>query len=193
VVDDSAVEQTGMVILQNAGDSSVQSIEIPVDILMRYTNTTRVDWACPLLEIAIACASLSVLVFSSDWWAKNGGTGYRAVPLINVEGLLASFTSKSVEKVGQSTLSLDTGFQIEDRAIGLELGVESQAVMTGPSPQCPDMGLAGLNTELAAAHSVSFGLSGTPDIWKGWFNASPVLMVGSAAGLKRKRWEPMAE
>ena len=192
VVDDSMVEQTGMVALHNTGDSGTPTIEIPVDVLLRYKNTTRADWACPFLEMAIACASLSVLVFSSDWWTKNGGSGFRAVPLINVEGLLASLTAKAIEKAKGPVVSLDTNFKVGDKAVMFQMGLEAQSVMTGPSPQCKDMALSGLNSELASAHPVSFGLEGIPDIWKGWFNASPVVMVGAVAG-KRKRWEPMAD
>ena len=193
VVDDSMVEQSGMVVLQNTGDSDMPSVEIPVEVLLRYTNTTRADWACPLLEIAVSCASLSIMVFSSDWWAKNGGTGFRAVPLINVEGLLASLTPKAIEKAKGPVVTLDTGFKVGDKPIVLVVGKEAQPVMTGPSPQCRDMGLSGLNVELASAHPVSFGLEGTPDVWKGWFNASPIVMVGSAAGQKRRRWEAMSD
>ncbi len=88
-------------------DTVVPDVDIQVDILFRYTNTDWVDWACALLDMAITSGSLSVIVFSYEYWQKNGECGFRAIPIVDVEKLLATVTPTTVARAPVVRLRMD--------------------------------------------------------------------------------------
>jgi hypothetical protein len=71
-------------------NSGADPIDIPIPILLHYTNTTRKDWACNLLEMAIANNALQLFVVNNDFWKNATHSSLRAVPLINTDTLLHS-------------------------------------------------------------------------------------------------------
>jgi hypothetical protein len=62
-------------------------------VLLTYTNCTRKDWACALLEMSVAAGALSMLVFTNDFWRD----GPRAVPIIDTEVRNLRFLAFSYE------------------------------------------------------------------------------------------------
>ena len=78
-----------MVTLVNTG---IEPVDIPIKTLLQYTNCSRKDQACSLLELAIASSALQLLVFNSDYWKTATGSHLRAIPIIDTELLLQSIT-----------------------------------------------------------------------------------------------------
>lgn len=74
-----------MVTLVNTG---IDPVDIPLPVLLRYTNCTRKEQACSLLDIAIASSALQLVVFNSEYWKTATTSHLRAVPLIDTEVLL---------------------------------------------------------------------------------------------------------
>ena len=201
VVEDQDTETSGTVRLMNWGDATTPQIDIPIDTLLRYTNTTRVDWATALLDVAIASNALSVLVFSSEYWHKGLETGFRGVPIIDAETLLAALTPAAAATAGGV---FDTNVEIDKDGVAHYLQIvadpKSQPVENGAPPPLVDFALAGLSTELPSAHMITFNLVSkvdgaiVPSVWRGYFNASPTsLLAPIQLGPKRKRMESMGD
>ena len=217
VLDDSDAETMQLVRLTGpCADPSVPQVDILVETLLKYTNTTRVDWACALLDMAITAGALSLVVFSSEYWTKNGECGFRAIPLVNVEVLLSALvpTAAMEEKIQLRDGPLCAAFTNPEHTVtvdGVEYAVqvvfslESEGVHTGPAPACTDFALTGKDTEIAVGFTIVFNLvpkhvgvyAIIPAVWRGYFNASPtnnsaVLKdLVSGSGTKRKRFQPM--
>ncbi len=204
-----------------SNDTNVPEVDIPVDILFRYTNTDRVDWACALLDMAITSGSLSVIVFSSEYWRKNGECGFRAIPIVDVEKLLSAVTPAAVARAPVVRLRIDgtpcAVLENPGHIVRLEggeytpeilVGLTPEAVHSGSAPLCADFALTGRKTELAVGFAVAFNLKPLPSnadlpaiplVWRGYFNASPLssilptdLLVGGS-GSKRRRFQTMDE
>ena len=204
VVDDQDVEATNTVRLMNWGDGSTPQIDLPLESLLKYTNTTRADWATALLDVAIASNALSVLVFSSEYWHKGLETGFRAVPIIDVETLLAAVTPSAIQSAAREPQGLifPTHVDIDKDGVAHQLQIavdpKSHPVETGAPPPLHDFALTGLSAELQAAHAIAFNLVSqvdgevTPSIWKGFFNAAPTTVLAPLqAGCKHRRLQSM--
>jgi hypothetical protein len=160
-------------------------IVLPAALLLKYTNTTRLDWAVALLNVAIVCNALHVLVFSSDFWTRDGSI-YKGLPLIDTEHLLeCAEPGRNVET--RYTTVVDG----EEFTVFINVESEMHIVQSGPELTTPDFVLAGLETELAQGHPISFSLVNSgrtvSSVWKGFVNAS------RGDGLKRKRLSSMLE
>jgi hypothetical protein len=193
-IDDSEITAHESVRLVNWGDPLIPQIDIPIDVLMKYTNCPRVDWACALLESAIAASAVSVLVFSNDFWK---GTGFKAIPVIDTEVLLADVkTAKSAHPAVYDTL-FRTEVEGNPHTLQIVMYPEPISVESGAPPACDDFALVGLHAELQVAHAVDFNLVNTntrdvvPAVWRGYFNASPAPIAAVCS--KRKRWATMDE
>jgi hypothetical protein len=160
--------------------------------------------------MAIATASLSVLVFSSDYWKKGDESGARALPLIDVETLLSALTPSAVATAATADepfYSFDARSTVEidgvTHKIQIQISAEPEAVASGPPPQSQDFAITGLETELPVAHLIVFNLINAqtgevvPAIWRGYLNATPTNLLGPSAsmmaGVKRKRFQTMAD
>lgn len=81
------VEEFGMVSVTSWSDDPMDNskdIDVPVDILLKYTNSTKLQWATTLLEIAINMQCVSFLVVHSDYFRKGDIlSNYRAIPIID--------------------------------------------------------------------------------------------------------------
>lgn len=177
-------EAGGSVKLVNWGEGF--PVELPTEALMSATNCRRVDWACAMLEVAIAAGAASVLVISNEFW--KGGP--RGVPVICAETLLCGIAGPGIYA---------TPFKMEvegaEAAVELEVGADKLAVPGCKPPACDDFELAGLDTELAEAYPIQFNLKcdgkTIPAVWKGYLNAGPTRF--QAAVGKRKRVQTMDE
>ena len=116
-IHDDEDPEAGMITLVNTG---VEPIDIPVQTLLKYTNCTRKDQACSLLEMAIASRSLGLLVFTNDFWKTATASQLRAVPIINTELLL-----QSVDKIGEkTTFPVDGSVVVEDVTYSIQLHID---------------------------------------------------------------------
>lgn len=219
VLDDGDADTMQLVRLSApCDDPSVPQVDILVETLLKYTNTTSVSWACALLDMAITAGALSLMVFSSEYWTKNGECGFRAIPIVDVDvllGALAPTAVASAEHVQLSNGPLCAVFNNPEHTVavdGIEYVVQvlvslaPEGVHTGPAPTCADFALTGKDTEVAVGYTIVFNLvpkhvgvyAVIPSVWRGFFNASPtnnVLLrdLVSGSGSKRKRFETMVD
>lgn len=177
-------ESGGTLKLAQWGDQ--YPVELQTEALMSATNCKRTDWACALLEVAIAAGAVSILVIANDFW--KGGP--RAVPIICAETLFEGVSGPGVHKT-----SFKADLDGEQATIEIEIGHDQVAVAGDKEPACDDFELAGLDTELAAAYPVQFNIVGennrVPAVWKGYYNAGP--SKSQPMLMKRKRMQTMDE
>ena len=142
-------------------NTGVDPIDIPIHTLLAYTNCVRKDWACSLLEMAIANNALQLLVVNNDFWKDATHSPMRAVPLINTEILLQSIIMPAIEG-GEQIVVFPTHntTMIEDIVyrINVHVDKEPMAVKTGPHPGSVDFVLAGKEVELEKGYKISFNL-----------------------------------
>jgi hypothetical protein len=190
-----------MVQIANWGSGEI--IDIPISILLKYTNHTakpgsepRKDWACSLLELAIATNSLQLLVFSNDFWKTAVHSSLRAVPIINTETMLSSVIPAMIGT--QTTFQTPHETTIDDETYHLQIHVDPEPipVSTGAPPPTQDLILTGSHIELERAYRLTFSLVSAdnefPRYFVGYFNASPHKNQ-PVAGFKRRRPTPYDE
>lgn len=175
-------ETGGTLQLVNLGD--LHHVELPTEQVLSATNCKKMEWACALLEVAIAAGALTVVVVANDFW--KGGP--RGVPIIDAEALLGHCDGS------KAPFTMDVEGKEAD--VQVVIGTECVAVQGSKLPSCDDFELAGPDTELSAAYAVQFNLWTNPDtcvpaIWKGFLNAGPTTAMPVLA--KRKRWATMDE
>lgn len=199
-VGDEDADHLGTVKVTNWGDPSIPNVDITTDVLLKYTNSPKVQWAVALLDVAIACNALSLVVFSNDYWTKGGESGFRAIPIIDAEALLGALVPCEVPNAPVDTTDGFLGFNTnqtvevdgQEHSVQIQISPDPTPVQTGAPPPCHDLALVGPNTELQSAHAVRFNLISketgavTPSVWHGFFNASPCTIL-APTGPKRKR------
>jgi hypothetical protein len=180
-----------MITLVNSG---AEPIDIPVSILLQYTNSTRKDYACSLLELAIANNALQMLVISNDFWKSATHSSLRGIPLVNTDILLQSIVPSLVGS--QTSFPMPNTTTIEDTTYSIHINVDPEpiAVATGAPPQASDFILACKDVELERAYRLTFDLTNRegneiPRYWVGYFDASP-RRSGPAVGYKKRKITP---
>jgi hypothetical protein len=177
-------------------NSGADPIDIPVATLLHYTNTTRKDWACSLLEMAIANNALQLFVINNDFWKNATHSSLRAVPIINTDILLQSIVPSLVGT--QSDFATPNTTTIDDITynIQIRLDPEPTPIATGAPPTAPDFILTGKTIELERAYKIHFNLVAhedeIPNYWVGYYDASPQRTVASVTS-KRRRPTPCGE
>ena len=141
-----------MVTIVNSG---TDPIDIPVSTLLQYTNSTRKEWACSLLELAIANNALQLLVVSNEFWKTSTHSSLRGIPIVNTETLLQSISPALVGS--QTTFPTHNTTTIEDTTYSILINVDPEptTVATGTPPQAPDFILACKEIELEPTASSS--------------------------------------
>lgn len=183
---EAILEETGGTVkIMNWGADNFP-VEIPMETLMQATNCRRTDWACALLEVAIAAGAVSILVVVNDFW--KGGP--RAIPVISAERLLDGIKAPGIHATPYTTMVND-----ETGTIEVEIGKDVMPIPGSKPPACDDFELTGLDTELALARTIQFNIrckeSTIPAVWKGYYNAGPTHFAPVLA--KRKRMQTMDE
>ena len=178
-------------------NSGVEPIDIPVATLLQYTNSTRKEWACSLLELAIANNALQLLVIGNEYWKTSTHSSLRGIPIINTETLLQSITPALVGS--QTVFPTHNQTTIEDTTYSILIHIEPEptSVATGTPPQAPDFILTGKEVELERAYRIVFNLTNhegdeIPRYWVGYFDASP-RRSGPAVGYKKRKITPCEE
>jgi hypothetical protein len=177
-------------------NSGADPIDIPIHILLHYTNSTRKDWACSLLEMAIANGALQLFVINNDFWKNATHSALRGIPLINTEILLQSVVPSLVGS--QSDFVTPNTTTIDDVTYNIQIHVDPEPVpiATGTPPTATDFILTGKTIELERAYKINFNLMAheeeIPNYWVGYFDASPQRTVASVTS-KRRRPTPCGE
>ena len=177
-------------------NTGADPIDIPVPILLHYTNSTRKDWACSLLEMAIANGALQLFVVNNDFWKNATHSALRGIPLINTEILLQSVVPSLVGS--QSDFITPNTTTIDDVTYNIQIHVDPEPtpIATGAPPTATDFILTGKTIELERAYKIHFNLVSheeeIPNYWVGCFDASPQRTVASVTS-KRRRPTPCGE
>lgn len=126
------VEHPDFITLVNTGTDPV---DIPVSTLIHYTNSTKKQQACSLLEMAIANRALQLFVVYNDYWKNATQSMFRGIPIVNTELLLQSIVPAKVGK--------DTCFKtphttvVEDVSYSIQIHVEQVRLATLHMPHLP--------------------------------------------------------
>ena len=177
-------------------NSGADPIDIPVSTLLHYTNTTRKDWACSLLEMAIANGALQLFVINNDFWKNATHSALRGIPLINTDILLQSVVPSLV--ISQSDFITPNTTTIDDITYNIQIHIDPEPtpIATGTQPTAIDFVLTGKTIELERAYKIHFNLVAhedeIPNYWVGFFDASPQRTVASVTS-KRRRPTPCGE
>jgi hypothetical protein len=183
-------EETGTEDIIRIVNSGADPIDIPLHILLHYTNTTRKDWACSLLEMAIANNALQLFVVNNDFWKNATHSALRAIPLINTDILLQSVVPSLIGT--QSDFITPNTTTIDDITYNIQIRIDPEPVpiATGAPPTATDFVLTGKSIELERAYKIQFNLvSGEdeiPNYWLGYFDASPQRTVASVTSKRRR-------
>ena len=177
-------------------NTGADPIDIPIPILLHYTNCTNKDWACSLLEMAIANNALQLFVLNNDFWKNATHSALRAVPLINTDILLQSIVPSLVGT--QSDFVTPNTTTIDDITYNIQIRIDQEPtqIATGVPPTAPDFILTGKAIELERAYKIHFNLVAhedeIPNYWLGYYDASPQRTVASVMS-KRRRPTPCGE
>ena len=143
-------------------NTGVDPIDIPIHTLLAYTNCSRKDWACSLLEMAIASNALQLLVVNNDFWKNATHSPMRAVPLINTEILLSSVVLPYERSGDEEMMVFPTNntTTIEDVSYRINIHVDKEptSVNKGPPPSSIDFVLTGKGVEIEKGYKISFNL-----------------------------------
>lgn len=185
-------------------------IDVPVDILCRYTNTQDVRHACALVECAAALGALRVFVAHNSYWGRKGASRYRGVPLVDTGAFFSAVAAMDPAPVAAAllenangTVTAATGKEYDSMLVDLEICAQPGAVDAAdakPVP-CPDLTLVGPGFSLQRAYKVFVNLragdaaSGEDDVrgvFVGYFNvSSPGASVmsnwGNSSRFKRRK------
>lgn len=179
-------------------------VDMDESTLLKYTNSTTVEAAMRLLEIAIACSALRILVFTSEFRAKTAGLAECfGVPVIDTEKLFAcvssDVTDNGVDGVDggsdyASFLVLQNCSQFTDfkQSLFLRVFPEQRLGESTESPITRDCIITSCGDQCTTSCEVHFVLESGVVLWKGFFNTSPVEMV-CAGGIcpQRRKWSSL--
>ena len=113
-------EQPAFVTLVNAG---VDPVDIPLSTLLQYTNSTKKEQACSLLEMAIATGALQLFVIHNDYWKNATNSALRGIPILNTELLLQSVVPSRVGE--QTCFHTPNTTVVEDVTYNIRIHVEA--------------------------------------------------------------------
>ena len=113
-------EQPAFVTLVNSG---IDPVDIPLPTLIQYTNSSKKEQACSLLEMAIANGALQLLVIHNDYWKNAANSALRGIPIVNTELLLQSVVPARVGE--QTCFHTPNTTTVEDVAYNIQIHVDS--------------------------------------------------------------------
>jgi hypothetical protein len=193
-------------------------IDISVDSLLKYTNTSNVKHACALIECAAALGALRMFVAFNPFWGRKGASSYRGVTLIDSGVFFTSLDKPFLDGVSSMmkhpngaqlppTVTAPTGSVYDSLSMDLSLSLVANAVTgvnTNPVPT-PDFAIVGPGFNIPKAYNFSVDLhdvDGIEDkingVFIGFFNVSSTSaggVTGSWGGsskFKRRKLGTMA-
>ena len=112
-------ETPAFVTLVNSG---IDPVDIPLQTLMQYTNSTKKEQACSLLEMAIANGALQLFVIHNDYWKNATNSALRGIPIVNTELLLQSVVPAMIGE--QTCFRTPNKTTVEDVNYDIQIHVE---------------------------------------------------------------------
>lgn len=183
---------------------SVDSLDIPADVAMRACNTTTVDSANRMLDIALAAGAVCFVCYINDYRGRTEGfSRVTGSPIILWSKLLACV---DVHKLCQGTevVEFDPGFSIGEPSSPDHVTIRISPVpvtgIQGLPPPSPDFPLVGSGIMVDKALAVSFNVKGGGTILECFFSlsrpcinpkgsgANAIANAEAAVKFSRKRW-----
>ena len=101
---------------------SSDSLDVPVALLMKQTNTKTNDHALAQLDIAFSLGAVNLFVTVDERLASRGGSPYRAIPVICTSTMFKAL--ERVQTIGESLACLAVldaygGYQTDDSGVVL--------------------------------------------------------------------------
>eukprot|EP00961_Rhodomonas_salina_P001258 17607-Rhodomonas_salina.1 len=91
-ISDQYLESDGIVSVVGWSEDPMDqgvTLDIPSDILLRYTNSSSMQWLMTLLELALNMECVTFTVFTSDYFRRGTGLShFRAIPVLNTRKML---------------------------------------------------------------------------------------------------------
>ena len=104
-------------------NSGIDPVDIPISTLLQYTNSTKKEQACSLLEMAIATGALQLFVIHNDYWKNATNSALRGIPILNTEQLLQSVVPARVGE--QTCFHTPNTTSVEDVSYNIRIHVEA--------------------------------------------------------------------
>lgn len=193
VIDDERCEEYGTVHIVGWGGKDV--IDIPIEVLKKYTNVDNVEQACQLLEVAIAMESLSVYVVNNEFKRGPVESTLKGIPLIDTEKMLASVDASAIDT--SPVFQTPYTAVIDDVTYAIEIEIDPVPKTTMGDginrPLSEDFIIVGRDVEIAKGYKIKIRYI-SPDeevlnMFVGFLNSStPAASI--AVGFKRRRITP---
>ena len=88
----SSTEDASRFLMLLGAAPELPQVDIPIDVVQRYTNSTSREFAMALMDLALSVkGALSLVVVPCEYWRRSGsGCGFRAIPLVDASVLMAA-------------------------------------------------------------------------------------------------------
>lgn len=201
------VDEIGIIRLWKYLPNDPSCMDITTEVAMRMTNSTGIETAMRLLDLAALTGSLRVLVFASEYRSKKKGySECYGCPLVDTNKLLGYVSPELLENENEEYGTFT--FHVLDKC-GVNLGTEDpeDALVLTTFPQqehasgltaeahTNDFILCSSQYQCSRAIPLQFELDKTNVVmWKGFMNTGPVQMIcaGNTATLPvRRKWSSM--
>jgi hypothetical protein len=94
---------------------NLNGIDVSVEVLLRACNSTSVEHAVALLQIAVAMEAVSLLITHNQFDARGGGSALRGVPFVDVAKIVGKFDiNKFLPLQANSKCQVNTGYEYFD-------------------------------------------------------------------------------
>mmetsp|Transcript_30041 Transcript_30041/g.71254 ORF Transcript_30041/g.71254 Transcript_30041/m.71254 type:complete len:504 (+) Transcript_30041:888-2399(+) len=178
------------------------TLDIPVDVLLKYTNASSLQWATTFLELAINMGCVSFLAFNSDYFRRSATlSNLRVVPLVDTRRLFSCVQLRAPGLTGIpegdatvfrfETGCLHRGEDGRDLPITLSIALEQRHVaLEGTDLPTRDLILCSKGFHVPKAHSFVFGLGSGCEhaaVLRGYLRVDASASAGTSS-LKRVRF-----
>lgn len=185
-------------------DSPYTSIDINSSMALKYTNTTHIEEAMRLLEVAIVADACKIFVCSSEFRAKKpGNSECFGVPFIDTQKLFACITPENVNSLQEDQTDDKVMFTLAENVSQFSSVPQTLCIRVSEPKggkdrenltknQTKDLVFTSDFSTCSTAYPIEFCLAETGTVMSaGFFNTSPVEMECGAITLcpQRRKWE----
>jgi hypothetical protein len=188
----------GFVRLWNFIPGNPACLDIFESRLLAMTNSSNVENASRLLEVAVSVGCVSVVCFSNEYRGKRKGvSNFCGVPVINTDKLLgfAGGEGSSVRGVSGACFLMQqkAPFSADSEEMYLCVGEEVRSGSCAAVQQCNDLILCETAEQCGEGVAISFVLGDGTVLWRGVMNVSPVQMLCAGVSVlpQRRKWTSM--
>jgi hypothetical protein len=192
---DPSREQEAFVRVWNCIPGSPCCVDVSEDVLLAYTNSTTLDSAMRLFEVATALECVSIMTFGNEYRGKNEGLSeFSGAPLLDTEKLLACVRADNLVEGTTDTFVVSDGvkqFSEKAQPLWVVVGVEEDSGAAFAVQPTSDLILCETLEQCGRGVPLSFMLGGDKTLlWKGYMNTSTVQMMHATGATcpQRRKW-----